>query len=208
LLEPSNYFCEQCADNLPYLENACQQCALEIPIGSDVCGQCLNKPPPFDLTLSVFKYEEPISNWIHQLKYDEQIHLATIMGSFIAQHAIETGIDLPQAIICVPSHKCRLAERGFNQSQLIAIAAAKRLGIPYQSKAVRKTKHTARQASLSKAQRLKAQQGSFEVETAVNLNSVAIIDDVVTTGATIKEISKILKKNGVNYIQVWSFARR
>lgn len=206
--DASTILCDTCLASLPYLENACTRCATQLPASADTCGLCLSKPPPFDQTISVFRYDKPISDWIYKLKYQEQLQFAKIIGNLISQQVLELGLEIPQAVMPVPSHRRRIASRGFNQSELIAKTIAKRLAIQYRADLIIKTADTPAQATLSKVDRLKAQKGAFSSKQNIGLVSVAIIDDVITTGSTIKEISKILKKNGVNYVQVWSFARR
>ena len=103
-------------------------------------------------------------------------------------------------------HPKRLRERGYNHSQLIAKHLSKELGIPLLDNSLIKTKHTSTQASQSLKQRQKNLLGSFKVKKKLMLEHLAVVDDVVTTGATAEEIAKILKKNGVDYIQVWGIA--
>jgi len=208
LTKLTSSICDTCQQKLPYLENACRRCALEIPPNTDLCGNCLTNPPPFDETVCVFNYAQPIDQWIHKLKYDEQLMYADVLARFIAQHAMELQLPPPEIIIAVPSHPKRLAERGFNHSELIAKRISKLLNMQYEPNLIKKCRHTPPQASLSRAQRLKNHTGTYKMTGKTRVSSVAIIDDVVTTGATTTEISKILKRNGVNYIQVWSFARR
>lgn len=114
--------------------------------------------------------------------------------------------DIPEALIPVPLHLSRLRHRGFNQSKLLAIEIGKLLNVPVLSNVISKTKATKPQAEQSLKQRKNNLSGSFSLTKSVPFESVAIIDDVVTTGSTAGEIAKILKKKGVDCVAIWGVA--
>ncbi len=132
--------------------------------------------------------------------------MAKVGASLLARELIDNNIDSPDALIAVPMHVSRLRTRGYNHSALIAQNLSKTLNIPTLDNALTKLRKTTPQARLSLKQRRKNLKGSFELKKIINAKSVAIIDDVVTTGSTAEEIAKILKKNGVDYVQVWGIA--
>lgn len=204
------YSCSSCIESLPYLKHCCFQCGQPFSGGNkdiDRCGKCLSSPPPFDQCFSPFEYAPPISDQICQLKYGQQAMTAKFLADLFVQEWLAHDIELPDALISVPMHPKRLRERGFNQSSELAKQLSKQLNIPFIRNALKKKKHTPQQAQQTLLQRQANLKNSFICTKGLNYQHVAIIDDVVTTGATVREISKILRKKGVDYIQVWSITR-
>jgi len=124
----------------------------------------------------------------------------------LADELMDHGFERPDALIAVPMHIDRLRERGYNQSTLISKHLSRLLGVPMINGALYKSRPTTPQAKLNLKRRQKNLNDSFKLAKIIHVKSVAIIDDVVTTGATAEEIAKILKKNGVDYVQVWGVA--
>ena len=207
--------CKACENDLPILEGACKQCGLpfkEAEQCDSVCGQCIKSPPAVDYTLSVFHYETPIDFLITGLKYDQQLPHAVILGELllakIQTHTAENS--LPDCILPVPLHKSRLTKRGFNQSIEIARDGAKTLNIPISLDSVRRKRVTRTQTDLTAVERKKNMRGCFEMiksNKISNYKHIVILDDVVTTGSTVNELAKLLKKSGVEKVGVWSIAR-
>lgn len=198
--------CESCYNELPFQSHACQQCGQRFSAGSDYCGRCINNPPVFDSCFCPFQYKGVIKTHIQNFKYYEKPELSTILAELLEFELQENTIELPELIIPVPLHASRLRYRGYNQSLLLAKKLSKKLDIPIAQDFIKKQKNTTAQAGLTLKKRQKNLKGSFGVKKNYQAKSIAIIDDVVTSGATVNEISKILKKNGVDYIQVWGIA--
>ncbi len=173
----------------------------------DHCGKCISHPPSFDHCFSPFEYSAPISDEICRLKYAEQPQLATRLAELFVDELLAHDIEQPEALLAVPMHSKRLRERGYNQSLELAKQIAKRLEIPLINDLVRKKTHTRKQTTKTLIQRQSNLKNSFAILKNKHYQHLAIVDDVITTGTTVGEISKILKKNGVDYIQVWSIAR-
>ena len=206
LTKNESIVCASCYESLPFQSHNCQQCGQSYSSNTDHCGRCLSKPPSFDQCFCPFEYKSSIKELICQIKYRERPELAKSAAILLANELRQQEMNLPNALIAVPMHPKRLNERGFNHSQLIAKHLSKELGIPLLSNTLIKSKHTQTQASQSLKQRQKNVLGSFKVKKNLMPEHLAIIDDVLTTGATAEEIAKILKKNGVDYIQVWGIA--
>ncbi len=200
-------FCESCASQLPYLDHACSHCSQPFSGFNDVCGACLSKPPLFDKCFCAFEYLPPISDEICRLKYANQPQLAKRLALLFAEELIQKEITLPEALICVPMHSSSLRIRGFNQSQEIARHLSALLNLPLVTGSLIKAKPTTRQTTATFSQRKKNLKNSFKVNKPIAFKHIALVDDVVTTGATAEEIAKIIKKNGVDYLQVWGIAR-
>ncbi len=200
-------FCRDCYDNLPFLENTCSQCGLNFVGPSDVCGSCLTSPPSYDACFCPMEYTAPISDLICRLKYGDQPQLAARLAELMVDQITCQGIELPDAIISVPMHNSKLRKRGYNQSTELAKQISRLIDRPFINNALMKSKATSRQATQTLKQRQNNVKNSFLAHKNLGFKHIAIVDDVVTTGATVEEISKILKKNGVDYIQVWGLAR-
>lgn len=206
--------CQACEADLPLIQAACHQCGLPMNTKQLKCGQCSKASPTVDYTLSLFHYETPVDYMIGQLKFNHKLMYASILGDLLQKH-INQHLDtvLPEVLIPVPLHKERLISRGFNQSLEIARVVSKSLSIPVNTSLVKRIKNTQAQMELDARTRQKNIRNCFEIDTNKTSNEntmlrhVVIIDDVVTTGSTVNELAKLLKKNGVEKVGVWSVAR-
>lgn len=209
---PAN-LCQPCQQSLPILSHACPQCAQFLPPSSQIftCGTCLTYTPPFDKTYALFPYAPPIVQLIIQLKFRHQLCVAQTLGSLLAE-TIKTkwykNRPLPDLIIPMPLHKTRLKARGFNQALEIARPVAKALSLQLDIKGIERMKATAAQSTLSASLRKKNMAHAFTAHRSYTGLSVAVLDDVITTGHTMTEFCKILKQKGAKSIDVWCCARR
>ncbi|MEE8058380.1 MAG: phosphoribosyltransferase family protein [Pseudomonadales bacterium] len=207
--QPGLDLCRPCSDELPLLSHCCQRCALPLTDGSqNNCGQCLQSPPPFQHTKATWHYSPPIAQLISSFKYNHRYSyghtLAKIMGFKLA--SAYTHNNLPDVIIATPLHWYRQLRRGFNQSEQLTQSLAKHLNIP-PLRAVKRCKSTPPQQSLNARQRKQNLQGAFTVCADVTGKRLALVDDVMTTGATASEISRCLLKAGAAEIHIWCLAR-
>ena len=206
--------CHPCQQDLPILAYGCCQCAQVLPSSlfpTPLCHTCRNTPPPFDLTYALFPYEPPIIQLILALKFRQQLSNAQALGELLhqrIQHEWYQGKPLPDLIIPVPLHPRRLQERGFNQALEIARPISKKLYIPIDRDGVHRIKYTAAQSGLSATERKRNMIQAFSTTRDYTGLSVAVIDDVITTGHTISELCSILARNGTKNIHVWCCAKR
>jgi len=201
--------CEHCHDKLPLLDQCCPVCALPVPSHQGLaCGECLKNTPVFSQTLAAFHYEPPISDFITRLKFNNQRQLIPLLcESLIAR--IERHYQnsaRPQQLIPVPLHPKKLRQRGFNQAQLLANRLAKKLTIPLLPNAVSRCRETSAQINLDAIERQRNLKDAFQINQPVKAH-VAIIDDVMTTGTTVSELSKALLNAGTTRVDVWCIAR-
>jgi len=143
---------------------------------------------------------------VHQLKFGEKIGFSRSIGEMLLMELLKTG-EKPDCILPVSLHKSRLRQRGFNQSIEISRVLAKNLVIPIEHAAVVRQRSTEAQSGLNAKQRQKNIKGAFSVVGTLNYKHVLIVDDVMTTGATVNELAKVLKKNKVERVGVLSIAR-
>jgi ComF family protein len=197
--------CEACYQSLPWHSALhCPQCALIT--NGQICGNCLNAPPAFDSTVALFTYDYPLDALLQQYKYNDMLHLAEVFAElFHQQHA--SAIPNVDLIIPMPMHVQRLRERGFNQALELARNLAKHLPLPLDYKACQRIKLTPPQAGLPLKDRIKNIHGVFECNKLLNGLRIAIVDDVMTTGASMNALAKSLKKAGAARVECWVIAR-
>lgn len=195
--------CQICIDSLPLAPNpSCQQCGLAIQ--GEICGSCLKHPPHYEKTTALFAYTYPTNAILQHYKYNNAIYLSQTFGSLLAEEMLHSEID---TIIPMPLHPSRLQERGFNQSLEMAKVIAKQTAIPLDATSCRKTKNTPPQASLPLKERLKNMKGVFSCEQSFTGQHVALVDDVMTTGTSLNELAKTVKRAGAIKISCYVLAR-
>lgn len=206
--ENSLDLCAGCHRELPRNNQACECCG--IPLYGDknlVCGQCQQHPPPFTRTLTPFLYEPPMDHLIKLLKFQGQLAAATLLGNLLQEALAQRTVPLPEALLPVPLHPTRLAERGFNQALEIARIVSKSMAIPILTRAMQRHRPTPPQVSLDAKARRGNVRGAFRLQQPIQVRHIAIVDDVITTGSTVAELARVLKKAGVEEVEVWALAR-
>lgn len=195
--------CQPCMASLPWqTQICCPQCGLGHI--ETVCGKCLKNTPSFDTTYASMAYNYPIDSALQRFKYQKQLSLTPILAKLLLQHAPHQTVDY---IIPMPMHPKRLQERGFNQSLEIAKVVGKKLNIPVKVDACKRILHTPPQASLALKERAKNIKGAFQSTVDLSGKSIIVIDDVMTSGASLNELAKTLKKAGANHVSNWVIAR-
>ncbi|OGT02956.1 MAG: phosphoribosyltransferase [Gallionellales bacterium RIFCSPLOWO2_02_60_31] len=198
-------WCAACDRALPYLAAAhCPSCALPAPAG-EVCGQCLKHPPLFARTTAVFGYAFPLDKLIQAMKYGEQLALAYAFAEKLACRIDKTG--LPDCIIPMPLHPAKLRERGFNQSQLLAAKIARELDLELLPHACRRVRNTPPQSTLPWKERKKNMRDALCCDADLTGKRVALVDDVLTTGASLNALADAVQKRGAAEISAWVVAR-
>jgi len=200
--------CEPCAQDLPWHQpNHCEQCALPLAAGesSKRCGNCLQHPPAFKRTDALFRYAFPIDRVLHAYKYQERLTIA----NFFATHCLQTFSkpDKIDGIIPMPLHPDRLQTRGFNQSLEIARLLHQAWELPLDVQACQRIKNTPPQASLKLKDRIKNVSNAFECYADLSHQHVLVIDDVMTTGASLNALAKVILQAGAESVHCLVMAR-
>ncbi len=199
------FLCGACAENLPRLPSACcAVCTLPTLDGS-ICGRCMKKPPAFDDSVAAFDYGFPIDILIQQFKYSQQLALAPWLADRLLERL--AGMPIPGAALAMPLSRARLRQRGFNQSLEIAKPLCRGLGVALLPHACERIRDTESQTTLPWKERAKNVRGAFACRENLSGKHVAIIDDVMTSGASINEVAKTLKKSGAVRVSAWVIAR-
>lgn len=201
--------CQPCARDLPRIGQHCSICALPLQSNQEICGQCIKKKPHYDSIITPCYYQDPLVKIISTFKFNQQPPLAKLLAHLLLTElqSFHQTNPLPDIIIPVPLHKKRLWTRGFNQAFEIAKPIAKKLAIPLNHKLCTRIKNTTPQHQLNAKQRRHNLKNAFIIDESINATHVALVDDIVTTGTTVNEISQLLRTYGFKHITVWCCAR-
>lgn len=203
-LESEAVLCAPCVAELPLLgHSVCPQCAEPTPSG-EICGRCLQSPPAFDATRAAFRYEFPVDQLIQSYKYGGNLAL----GGWLARQLLPClGGVAADCVIPLPLHRDRLAQRGFNQAGEIARLLSKELGLPLALDACERVRATRPQAALAHDARAANIRHAFTCSQDLSGKRILLIDDVLTTGATLSECARVLKLHGASQVMAVVLAR-
>jgi ComF family protein len=198
--------CRGCWDGIsPYEGPRCVICAEPFTSAyAEVCGACLSRnAPPVSWTLCFGIYSDTLREAIHQFKFHSQRRLARPLAALLAR------LDIPESdgMVPVPQSVRGLRERGFSQTHLLARALSRARGIPVRAGLLYKKRETLPQVGLPRAERLRNLRGAFGTRQGLNGEKLLVIDDVITTGATVRECAKTLLKAGAGEVLAMSIAR-
>ena len=206
--------CSGCRSDLPWNQHACPCCALALPAGATrviACAACQQQLPPFDLAWSALRYTGAL-RWLHRpLKFGKRLSNNRLLGNLLADalaEAIAQGkLTKPDCILVMPLHPRRLMQRGFNQSLELIRPAARRLKLELDARSLQRVRATRPQSDLPAGLRRRNVRGAFACGRDLSGLRVVLFDDVVTTGQTVAEAARVLRRAGALEISVWSLAR-
>ncbi len=199
--------CENCLASLIQPRHRCRICLAPIERqAGNICINC-SAGVPFDQVVALARYTPPLSDLICRLKYRNHIYLAKVLGILLSNHIKKHRQTLPELLVAVPLHKQRIQQRGFNQAVEIARTVSAELNLKTDFRCIEKSKSTPLQTTLNSHQRRNNLKGAFRLRHSIYTKSIALLDDVMTTGATVSEIASLLKKAGVRRVEVWVLAR-
>lgn len=197
--------CVACEDKLPWLPPVCLRCALPENKHANGCI-CVRRAPPYERLQALFDYAWPVQQFIAKWKYGGQLEFAKLFAHFMVERlTLYTPVD---CIIPVPLHVERLEKRGFNQSIELANFIAAHFELPLDRRSCTRVRNTLSQSQLSAKRRegnISAQ--TFHVRRDFKAKHVLIIEDIVTTGATVAALCRALKKQGVQTVEIWCCCR-
>jgi len=215
-------YCSDCLKQLPFIDTHCRSCAHPTHVDLAMCGYCQKKPFHFDRAFSIFKYHHPLRDLILQFKANKlpnpsQLHQWLFSAYY---HQLELLPEQNQAtsntrksydgIIAVPSGMIKTIKRGYVPSYLLAQELSKRTGIPFIPNVFTKRFFTPSQKRLTKGSRQKKNKFKYHqqaLKKLSNIEKVLLIDDVMTTGASLNELAKTLKASGIQQVDALTIAR-
>ncbi|MBL3555023.1 ComF family protein [Marinobacter sp. JB05H06] len=204
--------CTPCRQDLPANHWHCRCCALPLAFAGNetLCGQCLQNLPPFTRVIAPWRYRYPVDGMIQRYKYNGQRAFARPLIHDFATQLVGMLQTIPEQrpdlLIASPMHPARRRKRGFNQAADIAEQLSRRTGIPWTTDLVIRNRRTRPQRGLNREERLANLRGIYQVGRTPPAR-LAIIDDVVTTGATARSLTEALLEAGAAEVQIWALAR-
>jgi len=202
--------CHGCAADLSRNEPACPVCAeplADANSGSRICGACLHDPPSFRSSLVPFRYAYPLDHLVRGLKFRNELVCGRVLGQMFARSVLARAEPMPEAIVPVPLARRRYRQRGYNQASELALAIRRATGVAVVSDVAIRQRETAEQAGLDRKARRRNVTGAFATVAPLRVRHVAILDDVVTTGSTVRELAAVLRDAGAEQVEVWAIAR-
>lgn len=197
--------CAACNAALPWQGPACLRCALPLPHNGR-CGSCLQRPPPLAQAHAVFDYAFPLDRLLPRLKFHGDLAAGRVLAQAMAARC--AGLPRPDAIVPVPLHRARLRRRGYDQARELAAPLAHALHLPLLDRTLQRRRTTSAQSLLDAAARQRNLRGAFEVAGEPTLPAhVVLVDDVMTTGATLHAAARTLLAAGVQRVDAWVCAR-
>ena len=202
--DTAEILCDACAADLPPLAAArCPRCALPTP-NSAICGHCLAKPPHFDATFAAYAYDFPLDKLVQSFKYGHRL----AVGGWLGRQLATLVRGLPASLVIpLPLHRERLRERGFNQALELARPVAQVCGWRLETTTCRRVRHTPAQAGLAFRERAGNVRGAFHCTRDFSGCDIVLVDDVMTTGASLDECARTLKLHGARTVTLLVVAR-
>ncbi|WP_065259103.1 ComF family protein [Pseudomonas bananamidigenes] len=210
--ETDTPLCTACETDLPWLGDQCMTCALPLPAAGLTCGDCLRNPPAFEQVVVPWSYGFPVDSLITRFKHNAKWPFGNLMGEVFAQflqHRFDEDLPRPDALLPVPLADKRLRQRGFNQAAMLAQWLGKRLDVPCEEHILRRIQDTDAQQALDAKARKRNLRNAFNLlpQTNVRGRHLALVDDVLTTGATAQALARLLVDAGATRVDVYCLAR-
>lgn len=198
--------CAACAAELPRNPRCCRRCALPLATSAALCGECQRRAPRWDAAWAPFRYGWPLDRLESRYKFGADLAAGRVLSTLWARESCP--LERPELILTVPLHRQRLRQRGYNQALELARPLARALAVPLRHDVLQRRRATDAQTELDAVARRRNVRGAFAVREGVALPAhVAVLDDVMTTGATLAECARVLKRAGARRVDVWALAR-
>lgn len=203
--------CTDCLARFAAPRRRCTRCAIDLPGVAEVCGDCLRRPPPFERSVAAVDYLPPWRELITRFKFHDGLDLAPAFAALLVQAVQRAAPLLPALVLPAPLAPARWRERGYNQAWELARRLAPALGLPAEPAVLLRVRDTPHQLELPLNQRAANVRDAFAVEPRrrgeVDGRDIALVDDVLTTGATAAAMARALRQAGARSVQVWVLAR-
>lgn len=205
-LPNNDFLCSDCLGDLEKVTSCCQHCGIPMPIDC-ICAKCLHTAGNIDKTITAYQYNYPLDTLLKKYKYNHQLGIILPLTKTLSNKILAAGALFPEIIIPVPLHFKRQYMRGFNQALEISKQISRMTNIPIDYKIIKRIKNTAPMFELSRGERKNNLRGAFQLNHVCTYKSIALVDDIITTGSTGDEIAGLLRANGAQHVQIWAIAR-
>ena len=210
--DESTPICMACETELPWLGDQCLTCALPLPAAGLTCGQCLKQPPAFEQVIAPWTYSFPVDTLITRFKHSAKWPFGRLLAELLTQflqNRFDEDLERPDALVPVPLAARRLRQRGFNQAAMLARWLSAGLDIPCDETLLLRTQDTSAQQDLNADARKKNLRNAFTLapDTSIKGRHLALVDDVLTTGATAQALARLLMDAGAARVDVYCLAR-
>jgi ComF family protein len=199
--------CAACASDCLPNTPCCPRCALPLETAAPLCGRCLKRAPPFAAAWAPFRYGHPLDLLETRFKFGRDLAAGRVLAELMIERAHHDAPARPDLLLPIPLHPARLRERGYNQALELARPLARALSIPLGHDRLVRTRATPPQTGLDAAARRRNLRDAFALAPGPLPAHVALLDDVMTTGATLREAARTLRRAGVARVDVWALAR-
>ncbi|MEE1891056.1 ComF family protein [Pseudomonas carassii] len=204
--------CSACEQALPWLDEQCRRCALPLPIDGLLCGGCSRRPPAFSRVIAPWHYGFPIDTLVSRFKHNSQWPLGRLLAQLLSHslmHHYDEGLPPPDRLLPVPLARRRLRQRGFNQAAMLARWLARQLRLPCDERLLQRVRDTPAQQALGARARQRNLRQAFALAPGSELDGLhlALVDDVLTTGATAQAIARLLRQAGARRVDIYCLAR-
>ena len=206
-VRPDAALCSGCYLELPFIRESCARCAAILQTG-EICGRCTSDPAPFDRAFAAFEYSFPVDHLVRRLKYNDDPAICRQLGGLMAEELLSRrSTPLPEVLVPVPLYPARVRERGYNQALEISRSLSGQTGVPVDTALLSRWKHTSPQVGKTRKERDRNLKSAFRLDYTPAYGHCAIVDDVITSGATMRSAAKTLREGGIAVIEVWCLAR-
>lgn len=203
--------CADCVVRFAAPVSRCRRCGLRLGVAAPACGACLREPPPFEHTVCAVDYGFPWDALIADFKFHGRAELATVLAERLRVAVVAADAPRPRWLVPVPLAPARLAERGYNQAWELARRLGRALGAAADAALLWRPADQAHQADLNRVERQRNLRSAFMTDPRrrgdLQGSRVALVDDVMTTGATAREAAAALLRGGAAAVDVWVVAR-